>query len=266
VSTRRRSPLNEPPTDAYERYRDQVEQAEYERLLEAGESHWWFESTRALLPQIVTEHLPQITTDTLYLDAAGGSGATGRWLAQRAPTVLDDFEESVLDAARGVTPGYLPAVADLKQLPHPDASFDAVLCVTALCHKLNPVPQLVVDELARVTKPGGLVVLMEPGGRRLWRGHDETTHTGRRFSRSDLVSLIESAGLVLVRATGAYSFLVPPAAILGLIERGQPKSDVGRNQSGLHGLLPTLARAERALLGRVNLPFGLSVIALGRKP
>lgn len=253
-------------TPTHERYRDQVEQAEYERLLAAGENHWWFRATRSLLPQIVTTHLPPITADTLYLDAAGGSGATGRWLAQMAPTVLDDFEGSVLDDARRDTPGYLPAVADLKQLPHPDASFDAALCVTALCHRLNPVPQRVVDELARVTKPGGLVVLMEPGGRRLWRGHDETTHTGRRFSRSDLVSLIEGAGLDLVRATGAYSFLVPPAVILGVIERGAPKSDVGRNRTGLGGVLPALARVERALLRHVDLPFGLSVIALGRKP
>jgi hypothetical protein len=50
------------------------------------------------------------------------------------------------------------------------------------------------------------------------------------------------------------------------VERGKNKSDVGRNERGLGGLLGQAARAERAMLRRVNLPFGLSVIAIGRKP
>jgi SAM-dependent methyltransferase len=155
--------------------------------------------------------------------------------------------------------------ADINHVPHRDAAFDAVLCVTALCHRMNPDPQAIVTEFARVTKPGGLVCLMEPGGKRLWRGHDEVTHTARRFSLAEMRSMVRGAGLELVRATGAYSFLVPPAAVMGIVERGKSKSDVGRNESGLGGLLGQVARAERALLRRLSLPFGLSVIAIGRK-
>ena len=82
------------------------------------------------------------------------------------------------------------------------AAFDAVLCVTALCHRMNPDPQAIVNEFARVTKPGGLVCLMEPGGKRLWRGHDDVTHTARRFSLAEMRSMVRGAGLELVRATG----------------------------------------------------------------
>jgi hypothetical protein len=131
---------------------------------------------------------------------------------------------------------------------------------------MNPDPQAIVTEFARVTKPGGLVCLMEPGGKRLWRGHDDVTHTARRFSLADMRAMIHRAELDLVRATGAYSFLVPPAAVMGLVERGKEKSDVGRNQGGLGGLLGQIARVERAVLRRISLPFGLSVIAIGRKP
>jgi SAM-dependent methyltransferase len=140
------------------------------------------------------------------------------------------------------------------------------MCITALCHRMNPDPQVVVTEFARVTKPGGLVCLMEPGGKRLWRGHDDVTHTARRFSLAEMRSMVRGAGLDVVRATGAYSFLVPPAAVMGIVERGKNKSDVGRNESGLGGVLGQVARAERALLRKVSLPFGLSVIAIGRKP
>jgi SAM-dependent methyltransferase len=187
-------------------------------------------------------------------------------LADRAATVLDDFEPVALRAATHGHAGYRAVQADINQIPHVAATFDAVLCVTALCHRMNPDPQAIVTEFARVTKPGGLVCLMEPGGKRLWRGHDDVTHTARRFSLAEMSSMVRGAGLDLVRATGAYSFLVPPAAVMGIFERGKNKSDVGRNESGLGGVLGQVARAERMLLRKVGLPFGLSVIAIGRKP
>jgi hypothetical protein len=92
------------------------------------------------------------------------------------------------------------------------------------------------------------------------------THTARRFSRGDLADLVREAGLDVARATGAYTFLVPPAAVLAVLERDRAASDVGRNQAGLGGVLPALARVERAWLRRADLPTGLSVIAIGVKP
>jgi SAM-dependent methyltransferase len=242
-----------------------VDADEYRRMAEAGERHWWYVATRRLLADLIGPHLPPVAETTRYLDAAGGSGATGSWLAQRAPTVVDDIDEQSVRFASSI-PGYLPVVADLNTLPHPDGRFDGVLCVTALCHRMNTDPAATVRELARVTKPGGVVALMEPGVRRLRRGHDRVTHTARRFDRKELAALLAGAGLDVARATGAYTFLVPPAAVLAVLERGRATSDVGRNESGLGGVLPMLARAERALLARTDLPTGLSVIAIAVKP
>jgi SAM-dependent methyltransferase len=238
---------------------------EYARMAEAGDRHWWYVATRRLLDQIVTPHLPPVSPSTLYLDAAGGSGATGRWLVPRAPTVVVDVDEQSIRHAASHA-GYLATLGDLNRLPCPPDSFDAVLCVTALCHRMNTDPAATVRELARVTRPGGVVCLMEPGVRKLRRGHDIVTHTARRFSRHDLAALLGDAGLSVVRRTGAYTFLVPPAAVLAVVERGKPTSDVGRNQSGLGGALGALARLERALLRRTNLVTGLSAIAVAVKP
>src|SRR5262245_32791816 len=63
---------------------------EYRRMAAAGERHWWYASTRRLLAELVVPHLGPVTSDTRYLDAAGGSGATGAWLAALAPTLVDD--------------------------------------------------------------------------------------------------------------------------------------------------------------------------------
>lgn len=247
-----------------------MELDEYRRIAAASESHWWYKATRSLLQQTIIPLLAPAGPDTCYLDAAGGTGATGNWLADRATTVLDDYEPFALSIARDESDGYRPVRADMNQLPHRDASFDAVLCVTALYHRLNPDPQLVVNEFARVVKPGGVVCLMEPGVRRIWRSHDEVTHAARRFSLGDMRTLVRNSGLTLVRSTGAYSFLVPPAAALSILSRNTPttdasSSDVGRSGGRLSGLAAGIAATERLILRHTSLPFGLSVLAIGRK-
>ena len=231
----------------------------------AGETHWWYRSTRALLRQLVEPHLTT-RSDALHLDAAGGTGATGGWLTEHAPTVVADFDQFALQAAVHDFPSYLAVRGDLNHLSFADASFASVLCVTALCHRMNPDPAAIVREFARIAEPGAVVALMEPGGKRLWRSHDDVTHTGRRFSVRELQEMAQAAGLDVIKATGAYSFLVPPAWAMGIIERGKGKSDVGRNQSGLGGALGALASLERRFLRRFSIPFGLSAIVIARRP
>lgn len=236
---------------------------EYRRMAAAGERHWWYRSTRALLQQLLAAELGG---GGPYLDAGGGTGATGGWLTAHGATVLADYEPFALQVAAEDFPGYLAARADLNHLPFAPGSFAGVLCVTALCHRMNPDPPAIVAAFARLTRPGGFVAIQEPGGRRLWRGHDDVTHTARRFDVAELAQMSADAGLEVVRATGAYSFLVPPAWLLGKLERGKARSDVGRNGSGLLGLLPLLARLERLLLRRRDLPWGLSAIVVAKKP
>jgi hypothetical protein len=138
------------------------------------------------------------------------------------------------------------------------------LCVTVLYHRSIPSPTAVVGELARVTRPGGVVCLMEPGVRRLRRAHDRVTHTARRFSLSDLRGLLTDNDMRVERATGAFSFLVPAAAAKAVVERGRMASDLDESPDGLGGVFGRMATAERALLRRVSLPAGLSVLAVGR--
>jgi hypothetical protein len=92
------------------------------------------------------------------------------------------------------------------------------------------------------------------------------THTARRFDLPTLRRLSTDAGLSVERATGAFTFLVPPAAALKVLERGKTSSDVGRNQSGVGGLFGRLASLERRVLRRRDLPFGLSAVVVASKP
>ena len=241
-----------------------MEAEEYERMASVEATHWWYAATRALLRQLVG---PALGPGGRFLDAGGGTGATGAWMGERGTLVASDALPAALTRYARAHPSLAgAAAADVQALPFPDHAFDAVLCVTVLCHRSIADPAVAVAELARVTRPGGLVVLMEPGVRRLRRAHDRVTHSARRFSVGDLRAAAVAAGLEVSRATGAYSFLVPPAAAKTLLERGRSTSDLDRHGSGLGGLLGGTAAVERRLLRRVSLPAGLSVVVVARRP
>lgn len=240
-----------------------MELDEYRRMAEVGTSHWWYGSTRSLLGQLLGPHL---TPGGRFLDAGCGTGATGAWMETVGSVIGVDREPLALALYEEAHPRAGLAVSDVGRLPFPDAVFDAVLCVTVLCHQSVGSPAAVVGELVRVTRPGGVVCLQEPGVRRLRRAHDRVTHSARRFSRRDLAATLVDNGCELLTATGAYAFLVPAAAVKAVVERGRVASDLDRHHAGLGGLLGGMATVERGLLRTgVRLPVGLSVLAIGRR-
>ena len=55
---------------------------------------------------------------------------------------------------------HIDIVSDILDIPEPDASFDAVLCTEVLEHLPDPVRAL--DEMARLLRPGGMLILTAP--------------------------------------------------------------------------------------------------------
>jgi SAM-dependent methyltransferase len=235
---------------------------EYARIAAVEASHWWYGATRALLEQTLT---PLLAPGARILDAGGGTGATGGWLSAHGALVAADVEPLALGLYRETHPGAALAAAELARLPFADASFAAALCVTVLYHERVPDPVAALRELARVVRPGGIVCLLEPGVPWLRRAHDRITHTARRFSRGELRVLLEAAGLRPLRVTGAYGFLVPPAIVKALLERGDTASDLDTGRGVAGALLGRLARLERRWLARHDLPTGLSVLGVAVK-
>jgi len=63
-------------------------------------------------------------------------------------------------AAQRMSDRFQYRVSDAQRLPFSDASFDLVTCQTVLIHVANP--GAVIAEMTRVTRPGGLVLAVEP--------------------------------------------------------------------------------------------------------
>jgi SAM-dependent methyltransferase len=244
-----------------------MDSAEYRRMATVEQTHWWYKATRKLLYQFIVNEVQELgrSTPRRFLDAGCGTGATGAWLADLGSVIALDSEPEALNLYRNAHPEAQLILGDISAIDLPNDFVDAALCVTVLYHGEVADPATSVRELARVVRPGGLVCLMEPGVRSLRRSHDRVTHAARRFSRRDLEKLAQLANLDIVRSTGAYSFLIPPAWLKSKLEKSDSTSDLDNNASGLFGILGFIARIERQLLRVVSLPFGLSVIVIARK-
>ncbi len=88
------------------------------------------------------------------LDLGCGIGHSFELLAPRETVGVD------LDAAALAGQARETHVADMRDLPFPDASFASVLSVQSLEHV--PDARFVLDEVARVLEPGGVAVFVTP--------------------------------------------------------------------------------------------------------
>jgi ubiquinone/menaquinone biosynthesis C-methylase UbiE len=96
-------------------------------------------------------HWGQLLTKVLPRGArVQGVDRDPRWIEQAVARGL----------ARGLADRLTYRVAVAESLPFADASFDLVTCQTLLIH--TPDPGAVVDEMIRVTRPGGLILAAEP--------------------------------------------------------------------------------------------------------
>ena len=102
--------------------------------------------------------------------------------------------------ATGREIGYAVGVGEA--LPYPDDAFDAVVCVDVLEHVADL--GRVLDEVARVTRPGG------------WFLYD--TINDIRLARFAVVTMAEGVLRLLPRGTHDAALFIAPARLAGLLD------------------------------------------------
>jgi ubiquinone/menaquinone biosynthesis C-methylase UbiE len=241
-----------------------VEVEEYARVAAVEDDHWWYRNTRALAAGLLAPWLPRAER---LLDAGCGPGGNGAWLAEHGAVVGVDRSPDALAFVRARRPDTIPVQARVEALPFRDATYDVVVGLTVLY--AVPDDDAALRELARVTRPGGAVLLFEPAFAALGRAHDVAVHGRRRYRRTRLAELVAAAGLTVQRCTYAYSFLVPPAAGLSALDRvrgrraAPARSDVDKR--ALDDVFAPLAERERRWLAHHDLPVGASVLVLATR-
>lgn len=122
------------------------------------------EERAAALDALVRRKLAPLTGDEHALDVGCGTGALAYALAPYVGSVVGiDLSEAYLAAARDGAPSNCTfVVGSADALPYPYGAFDLAGCMRLLHHVRRP--ELVVSELARVTRPGGHVLIVDQLG------------------------------------------------------------------------------------------------------
>jgi SAM-dependent methyltransferase len=239
---------------------------EYARMFEAEETQWWYAGMRAISLSILSAVWDTETDGRRLLDAGCGTGNNLTHFRRFGRTVGVDLSDEALRFCRGR--GVAATRASLLSLPFAGATFDGVTSFDVLYHRWVEDDAAAVRELARVLKPGGLLLVRVPALRMLWGAHDEAVHSRHRYTRAEVRGLLQGAGLEVVRLTYANMLLFPVIAVRRTLDRvlGRHGSDVSFLPAPLEWVFRTLLGIEARLVRRVALPLGASVFALARKP
>ena len=110
----------------------------------------------------------------------------------------------------------------------------------------------------------GVILVTVPAFPFLWSRHDERHHHFRRYTRKTLAEVAAKAGLK-VRYSSYFNFFLFPAAVATrALKRltGSETPDDSMPSGWVNGVLTRVFGAERHLVGRLRLPFGLSLAAV----
>lgn len=150
--------------------------------------------------------------------------------------------------------------------PYAAGSFDAVCAFDVVEHVDDDAAT--VRALARLLDRDGYLVVTVPAYGWMWSAHDEAHHHKRRYGQAQIEQLFRDAGLEIVRASYFNSLLLPLAAGVRMIKRvlGLKGEDDAMPPATINRLLERIFSSEAAWLRRRSLPFGLSIVVIGRRP
>ncbi len=239
---------------------------EYRKLAEVEERMWYFRALNRRLAHWLARLLP--AGPARILDAGCGTGGLIKTLRAADPAwqpVGLDFSPRACELARART-GADIVQGSITQLPFGDGEFAAVVSADVVCQVEDAARAL--REFARVTRPGGAVLVNVPAFMWLWSYHDDTCETKHRYTRDELAARFAAAGLRVEFATYANLLALPLiAARRKLFRPANPTSDVRLYPAPVEAAFGALAAAEFAWTRRGwPLPAGSSVFVAGRKP
>jgi SAM-dependent methyltransferase len=242
-----------------------MERKVYEQMAQLDSRHWWFTARRRILGGLI-ERIVRPPKDARILELGAGTGHNLAMLSR-----FGTVEASELDPiARTIASERLGREVKEAALPDvsmfPAASYDLIALLDVLEHVPDDKGSLAAI-MGRL-KPGGALLLTVPANPWMWSAHDTAHHHHRRYRKAEIEKLAREAGYRIELLSPFNSLLFPPIAAVRLLGKltGKDDSDDAMPGALVNKTLDSVFGLERSLIGRVPMPFGVSLVAVLRRP
>jgi SAM-dependent methyltransferase len=232
-------------------------------MAETESRHWWFSARRSIVSEMI-ERL-SLAQDSEILEVGCGTGGNLATLARFGK--VSAFE---LDAnAREIAAEKPDHSCDIRagkcpdKIPFHDQRF-ALICLFDVLEHIDKDTETLIA-LKRLLLKDGRILITVPAFQWLWSSHDEYLHHKRRYTAKQLRKTITDAELQPVKISYFNTILFPLAIIARLWDKMPGKSSVTGTSippGPINKIFRVLFGAERFLLKRFNLPFGVSLICV----
>lgn len=234
----------------------------------AADSHFWYHGFRRFISSALAD-VADGRTDLRIVDCGCGVGQNLPLLARHGRVV--GLELAPLAAVAGLEFGRPIACADITRIPFPDNTFDLAASFDVL-QVIEP-DMAAVREMARVVRPGGLVVLSVAALEILSGDHSEVWSECRRYTPRMARDLAEAAGLRVERVSFIFASLFPlmlaaraTQRLLRPFRTGPSHADIEVPWGPINSALMRLLDGEAELSRHIPMPIGTSLIVIARKP
>ena len=205
-----------------------MEGTEVRKLARLEGQHWWYRERRHLLAEAIRGLAPGRAID---IGAAGGGNTM---VLQRAGWEATALEYSAEGAAVAHERALPVLRSDATRLPLADDTQDLVVAFDILEHLADD--DGAVREALRVLRPNGTYLVAVPADPRLWSAHDEAVHHLRRYTRPELIALLERGGFV-IDSVRSWNVLLRPVVAF------RRRASTGSDLEDLHPIVNTGLRA-----------------------
>lgn len=234
----------------------------------AEATHFWFRGFRKFLAPVIAD-LADGRSGLRLVDCGCGTGHNLRLLRQHGKAV--GFDLSEVGPACAHATGFSVLRGDITRIPLASSSFDVATSFDVLQCVEADVDA--VREIARIVRPGGVVIVTLAAFDALRGDHAEVWQEVRRYTPATAKRLVESAGLTPERVSFMFASLFPLMASVRLVQRltrrlgrtVRADTDITVPIEPVNLLLTALVSAEAALLRHVPMPIGSSLLVVARK-
>ncbi|MEY4111278.1 MAG: hypothetical protein RLZZ46_1634 [Bacteroidota bacterium] len=242
----------------------------YQEYYTIERNHWWFRVRAEMLMQKAAilmsgKEQPKI------LNIGAATGHSSQLLNKLGTVKSVEFDKDCFEFTKNL-PDIDIVNASITSLPFPDACFDLVCAFDVIEHVKDD--ELAWNEMYRVCKPGGKIMLTVPAFMFLWSEHDIINHHERRYVKKQLLNVAAKGNTLYCSYFNTILFL--PIAAFRMLKNlffGKPlaenaKSDFSGSGNRLADkILYSIFSLEKPLIkAERSLPFGLSLILVKEKP